>query len=249
MRVLDLFAGLGGWSAPFRDHGHDVTTLDVDPRFGCDLTIDVLEWESAGRYDVITASPPCECFSVMTFGRYWRPGRIPRDDKARLAVRLVERTVELIELLEPAYYVVENPVGMLRKLPPLAGRERRTVTYCQYGTPFRKPTDLWGGFPPSLELRRMCRNGDPCHVAAPRGSFTGIQGEGVVDLWGNPSSSSYTPGQAGSCTHIDGADPRERAALRAVIPYRLADAFRSACERDLEAGNPAARVQLSLLDR
>lgn len=39
-----------------------------------------------------------------------------------------------------------------------------------------KPTDLWGAFPPGLVLPAMCRNGSPCHIAAPRGSTTGTQG-------------------------------------------------------------------------
>ena len=63
----------------------------------------------------------------------------------------------------------------MRKMGALRGLERRTVTYCQYGEPRMKPTDLWGGFPPGLEFRR-CRNGDPCHEAAPRGAKTGTQG-------------------------------------------------------------------------
>lgn len=38
-----------------------------------------------------------------------------------------------------------------------------------------KPTDIWTN---DLEWRPrpMCKNGDTCHVAAPRGSKTGTQG-------------------------------------------------------------------------
>ena len=52
---------------------------------------------------------------------------------------------------------------------------RYTVTYCQYGDTRMKPTDLWSNLS-DLELKPMCKNGDSCHEAAPRGAKTGTQG-------------------------------------------------------------------------
>lgn len=182
LNVLDLFAGLGGWSNPWRARGHNVITIDNDERFGCTYTADVMEplmlpWSP----DVILASPPCEKFSVMAFGKHWEPGYRPKHDGTLTAISLVRRTVALIETFRPAYFVVENPVGMLRKLD-LIPYERRTVTYCRYGARYRKGTDLWGGFPPSLALHPPCRNYARCHVPAPRGSRTGVQGpEGAAE--------------------------------------------------------------------
>jgi len=75
-------------------------------------------------------------------------------------------------LLEPDFWVIENPVGKMRRMSDLAPFERRTITQCQYGEARMKPTDLWGGFPPSLALKPQCAKGAPCHVAAPRGSRT-----------------------------------------------------------------------------
>ena len=49
-----------------------------------------------------------------------------------------------------------------------------TVTYCQYGDRRMKPTDIVTNIP-GWEGRR-CKNGDPCHEPAPRGSKTGTQG-------------------------------------------------------------------------
>ena len=37
LRVLDLFAGLEGWSEPFRERDHDVISVDLDPRFDVSL--------------------------------------------------------------------------------------------------------------------------------------------------------------------------------------------------------------------
>ena len=52
---------------------------------------------------------------------------------------------------------------------------RYTVTYCQYGDTRMKPTDIWTNHP-NPRFKPPCKNGDPCHVSAPRGASTGTQG-------------------------------------------------------------------------
>lgn len=107
----------------------------------------------------------------------------PKSETGRMGVELLEVTLERIVRLEPRFWVVENPRAMMRNVFPevaekvgLSGWERRTITHCQYGDPRRmKPTDLWGVFPSGF-VARSCRNGDPCHEAAPRGARTGTQG-------------------------------------------------------------------------
>lgn len=199
LRVVDLFCGegatseIGGWSSAFRARGHEVITSDFDPVYGADITIDIRElrpemlpWQP----DIVLASPPCQGFSIARLGANWdsplpkamvqryphlnRP--LPKTPKAILGVELVEATRRFIEECGTRFFVIENPVGKLRKHPIMGDLDRRTVTYCQYGRDFMKPTDLWGGFPPSLVLRPRCHNNDPCHVASPRGSQTGTQG-------------------------------------------------------------------------
>jgi hypothetical protein len=206
MKVVDLFCGLKGWSAPFAEAGHEVWTTDLDPRFDPTVAIDILELDPNAlpwKPDIVLASPPCEGFTVMNIGKNWTrpdddPPHQPKTDSARLAQRLVERTRELLSIWEPTFFVIENPVAKLRKLPVVADLERITVTYCRLGETNRKPTDLWGGFPPSLALPPPCAavrglikdvdgvpyrcdpvTGEPCHVSAPRGSRTpgSIQGK------------------------------------------------------------------------
>jgi hypothetical protein len=99
--------------------------------------------------DVVLSSPPCEAFSVMTIGRNWTREHEPKTDKARLATALVDASITVNDRLEPRFWVIENPRAKLRKLDLMLWMERVTVTYCQYGEPFMKPTDLWGKFPPS----------------------------------------------------------------------------------------------------
>lgn len=221
LRVLDLYAGLHGWGSAFTARGHEVISLDIDPKFNCTITADILEIDPAvlalyGPFDVILASPPCEAFSVAALSRNWErvgnknaknPVVVPKSEKAVLGQKLVEHTLYLIDYLQPAMWVMENPTAMMRRLEILQDVERRTVTYCKYGKSYRKPTDLWGNFPEGLELHEACttaknknyplagqlvqmedgrtfvtdRDGNPCHEAAPRGSKTGVQGLGTSE--------------------------------------------------------------------
>lgn len=183
MIVLDLFAGHGGWSAPFKEAGHEVATVDIEPSFNPDICIDALElppkYFAKTGFDAILASPPCEAFSVASIGAHWGGGLRayePKTEHAHTSLALVHWTAAVIEAARPRWFVIENPRGVLRKLGVLDRYERTTVTYCQYGDTRMKPTDLWGGFPEKWEPRPMCRNGAPCHEAAPRGAKTGTQG-------------------------------------------------------------------------
>ena len=60
-------------------------------------------------------------------------------------------------------------------MPFMADLPRHTVTYCQYGDSRMKPTDIWTNAY-WWQPKPMCKNGAPCHEAAPRGSKTGTQG-------------------------------------------------------------------------
>lgn len=79
-------------------------------------------------------------------------------------------------------YSIENPRGGLRKMEWMQGLPRYTVTYCQYETdkPVNerrmKPNDIWTNHP-DPKFKPMCKNGSPCHEAAPRGSKTGTTGQ------------------------------------------------------------------------
>lgn len=233
MRVLDLFAGLRGWSDPFAERGHDVFSVDNDPRFDVSSHADILTLTAADlpwTPDIILASPPCEGFSVLRIGRNWYNRELgipnlPKTPTAEMGLALVTATLRLVDELKPAFWVMENPRAMLRKLPVVAHADRRTVTYCQYGHPTMKPTDLWGGFPPSLVLRPMCRPRADCHIAAPRGSRTGIQSDSKSRKDPRWEAFALEQGQ-------DVTDP----AVRAVIPADLALAVCLAAELDLEAG-------------
>lgn len=190
MLIFDFFAGTGSSTKAFEDAGHTVIRFELDSRFDAnehvnivDLTVERLI-ATYGQPDFIWASPPCTAFSVASIGHHWTGGRgayIPKTESAMKSKELVAYTRKLVEDLQPRFgFVIENPRGVLRKLPMLEGLTRHTVTYCQYGDDRMKPTDLWTTVA-NWVPRPMCKNGAPCHEAAPRGARTGTQGrDGAV---------------------------------------------------------------------
>lgn len=188
MLVFDFFAGTRSSTRAFEDAGHTVISFDNDPQFDVTVQADVFELSAGdliarfGQPDFVWASPPCTAFSVASMGYHWAPEREPKTVAAEVAMRLVTHTRKLLEDLNPKHgFVIENPRGMLRKLPMLDGLSRHTVTYCQYGDDRMKPTDLWATLK-NWTPRAMCKNGQPCHESAPRGAKTGTQGRGGAVL-------------------------------------------------------------------
>lgn len=194
MLALDLFSGTGSATQAFEDAGWRVVKVELDKRHEADyhydvglLTVADLHQMCKGVPDFIWASPPCTAFSVASLGHHWAGGAkayIPKTRFAAQSIALVEHTRRLLEGSGAKYWLIENPRGVLRKLLPLNDVHRVTITYCAYADDRMKPTDLW--LSPALAERwtprPMCKNGDGCHTAAPRGSKTGTQGrKGAVD--------------------------------------------------------------------
>ena len=186
MKVLELFSGTGVLSAAFRERGHRTLTVDWEESHKPDLKADIgtLSADDVvrlfGRPDVIWASPDCTTYSVMCISRH-RDGVKPKSEYAARCDRVNAHVCDLIRQLKPKAWFIENPVGMLRKMPFIqklledTGGRRHTVTYCQYGERRQKPTDIFTNHP-DPQFRPPCRRGDKCHDAAPRGSKTGTQG-------------------------------------------------------------------------
>lgn len=202
---LDLFSGTGGFSAAF-DDSPDWETFRVDnsPDAVTDLRADVMELRPADlpSVDVVTASPPCPLWSPAGNHDQWDfDTKQPVGDDAREHIALVYHTLGLIHALSPDYWFLENPRGRLRWY---LGRPTGTVTYCQYGKTYQKPTDLWGDHPPGLTYRSCAAGGD-CHT-----------------------SNTEDDGTAATASMPD--DYAERAA----VPYELSQAILDAVEGQQE---------------
>jgi site-specific DNA-cytosine methylase len=193
IKILELFAGSRSIGKEAEKLGFEVFSSDIENFENIDYVIDILNFDYDRvpfKPDVIWASPPCTGFSVASIGRHWTGGKgayIPKSDTSRLGIKLVQKTLEIIDHYKPKYYFIENPRGVLRKMEMMQKLNRNTITYCQYGDNRMKPTDIWTNNY-NWKPKPACKNGDTCHVSAPRGSKTGTQGlKGAYDRSKIPS--------------------------------------------------------------
>ena len=136
MNVIDLYCGLGGWAKGFLEKGHSVTGYDIIdfseqyPRKF--VKADLLTFSDFPSADIIVASPPCTDFSKASFPQSWKsvqnyPPDIPR------ALRLFNRVYEIVDMVKPKYYIIEN----VRGAEKYVGKARMHI-----GSRY-----FWGNFP------------------------------------------------------------------------------------------------------
>lgn len=186
MRLLELFAGSRSVGSIADVRGWQVFSLDIQPFEKIDLVKDILEVTKQDLPfipDVIWASPDCTTFSIAAISTH-RNGTEAKSEKAKNGDAMLAKTIEIISWFPNAKFFIENPMGMMRKMPILQGIHRAEVTYCSYGDTRMKPTDIFTNHQRSIfspngwQPRPKCWNGNKSchHEAAPRGSRTGTQG-------------------------------------------------------------------------
>ena len=134
MRMLDLFAGLGGASAAMKDRGWEVITQDINPDFKPRVVCDIRDYKLFGeRFDLIWASPPCTEFSKAGLPQSWACNRIP----ANPTTELLLEAVRVINCNKAKHWIIENVAGARKYFKPIIGEP---VKKC--GSRY-----LWGDFP------------------------------------------------------------------------------------------------------
>ena len=132
MLMYDLGAGLKGASQAMKSRGWKVITLDINPKFNCDITADVRTWHYTDIVspDLLWFSMPCDEFSRESMP-WCKTGNVPD-------VSLVEACLRIRDEMQPLFWVCENVQGAIKYFSPLMGH------YRFHAGPFY----LWGFFPP-----------------------------------------------------------------------------------------------------
>lgn len=134
MIILDLCAGTGAWSKPYKDAGYDVRLVTLP-----DNDVRTYKLPDEPIYGIL-AAPPCTMFS---FAR--TRAKTPRDfnEGMEIVIACLNLIWEARKRNKLTFWAMENPMGYLRQFlgnPPL------TFNPCDYGDAYTKKTDLWGWY-------------------------------------------------------------------------------------------------------
>jgi len=184
MNVLEIFAGSRSVGRIADNYGLNVFSIDWKQYEDIDLVADVefLSPEDVPFIpDIIWASPDCTTYSIAACSTHRINSVVPKSDYAKKCDRVNLNLINLIKYwlsINPKMvFFIENPRGMMRKMPFMQDFKRYTIWYCQYGDKRAKPTDIWTNSE-KWNPRPECKNGNKnCHhESSPRGSKTGTQG-------------------------------------------------------------------------
>jgi site-specific DNA-cytosine methylase len=151
MKIIDLCSGLGGASEAFIQAGDEVlriennillmtvpnTELMTVQQFRDFLIQLVDDGHQLPDIDLIWASPPCLAFS----NAYSAPQSKARRDGAEYTpdLGILKTCMEIIDILQPRYYIIENVGGAVKWFEPLLGDCTKLGASGLF---------LWGNFPP-----------------------------------------------------------------------------------------------------
>jgi len=185
INLLELFAGSRSIGNIAEKKGINVYSVDWFKFDKIDLVIDIeiLKIKDIPFIpDVVWSSPDCTTYSIAAVSSH-RINSI--DPKSNYAIKCDKVNIHWIKLIKEwlivnpnLVFFIENPRGMLRKMPFMQEFKRHTIWYCTYGDDRAKPTDIWTNSKKWIP-REICHNGNKnCHhQSAPRGSKTGTQGK------------------------------------------------------------------------
>lgn len=170
MSVLSLCDYSGTWAKPYADAGHTVFLVDPKHRPAdgenvwtfedgmmrcCDTVRGFLHMLRQGwvkpDFDVILAAPPCTDFA-SSGARWW--AEKDNDGRTDASVQIVHDILDIIDLVEPTVWALENPVGRIASLVPALDKWKLIFNPCDYAgfaddpdsEAYTKKTCIWGRF-------------------------------------------------------------------------------------------------------
>lgn len=183
IKLAEFFAGSRSVGNAADRKGMEVFSIDWQPFEKINWVGDIADMKISDVPfipDIVWASPDCTTYTIAAISTH-RNGTEPKSEYAKKCDNVNQHFISMIEqwiLINPhMVFFIENPRGMLRKMPFMQKFKRHTIWYCQYGDDRAKPTDIWTNCDTWIP-KPMCHNGNKnCHhQPAPRGSKTGTQG-------------------------------------------------------------------------
>jgi site-specific DNA-cytosine methylase len=193
VKILELFAGSRSIGKVAEENKHEVFSIDWECYEGINLSIDIGELKISDvpfMPDMVWASPDCTTYTIAACSTHRTNSIEPKSEYAKkcdvVNIHWISLIKKWMEINPDIVFFIENPRGMLRKMPFMQEFTRHTVWYCQYGDTRAKPTDIWTNSK-IWTPRPMCKNykydkegnivDRHCHhEVARRGAKTGTQG-------------------------------------------------------------------------
>lgn len=144
--ILDLYGGTGAFSAPYAEATYDVRVITL-PEWDIRDNSVLAHCISLRPYGILAA---CDCSKLSNAGRCRDKDRTFRD--AIDAVELVTKALYIIAMTSPEWWVIENPVGLMKQL---LGKPQYRFQPCEFGHNYTKHTCLWGRFTPPFITKNV----------------------------------------------------------------------------------------------
>jgi len=176
-KMLDLFSGLGGASEAFiQDPKWEVQRIEnnillkevphTTIKSVFELRDELVQMENEGfepseKIDLIWASPPCTEFSLA----FSAPQSIALRENVpyKPSLDALSATIEIIKILNPKYWVIENVRGATKWFEPCLGKPVKVIGHSVF---------LWGKFPmfenPTIDSKFKDEGSSRCPLRANR---------------------------------------------------------------------------------
>lgn len=123
MKVLDIFAGLGGFSQAFAKEGNVIETMDngKDGNFNVTYAMSANSFhpKNNGYYDVVLSGTPCTEYAK------WMMRGCLFSDRSKVMFpnnELLRETIRIINEARPRIWIVENVIGAVSFISAFLGK-------------------------------------------------------------------------------------------------------------------------------
>jgi len=231
--ILDLCAGTGAWSKPYKEAGYDVRVITL-PEYDVtkyyhdekNISFNGNEWIKLDDIYGVLAAPPCTMFSFARTNAI-----MPRD--LELGMKTIDACLDIIHILQYntksdqqkypplKFWVLENPYYAMTRW--FLGKPAFIFDPWEFGHNYKKKTALWGYF--NEPVKTVKQVSDVMTDKDLKLSKTNSRKLPKFDML-TMKQIKEMKNMAGSNNQLDyWKNAKTRQAMRAITPKGFADAF------------------------